>query len=189
MLPGQAFHNTSKFDFQSLKGDPDNIAANLTHYIKNFSLKARQIIEYFRFEEQIIKLDKANRLYLIVSKFSEIDLHPNTVPNIEMGYIFEELIRRFSEQRKEKAGDHFTPREVIRLMVNLLFEPDEDILTKKGIIKTLFDPACGTGGMLSVADEYLHELNPDGRLELFGQEYNDESYAICRFKEESSLHG
>ena len=178
-VAGQSFHNTSKFDLRTLKGDPNNIAANLTHYIKSFSSKAREIIEYFGFEEQIIKLDKANRLYLIVSKFSEINLHPNKVPNIEMGYIFEELIRRFCEQRKEKAGDHFTPREVIRLMVNLLFEPDEDILTKKGIIKTLFDPACGSGGMLSVADEYLHELNPDGRLELFGQEYNDESYAIC----------
>ena len=178
---GQAFHNTSKFDFQALKGDPNNIAANLTHYIKCFSSKAREIVEYFGFEEQIIKLDKANRLYLIVSKFSEreIDLHPNTVPNIEMGYIFEELIRKFSEQRNEEAGDHFTPREVIRLMVDILFESDEDILTKKGIIKTLFDPACGTGGMLSVADEYLHELNPDGRLELFGQEYNEEAYAIC----------
>lgn len=178
-VAGQSFHNTSKFDFRTLKGDPNNIAANLTHYIKSFSSRAREVIEYFGFEEQIIKLDKANRLYLIVSKFSEIDLHPSKVPNIEMGYIFEELIRRFCEQRKEEAGDHFTPREVIRLMVNLLFESDEDILTKKGIIKTLFDPACGTGGMLSVADEYLHELNPDGRLELFGQEYNEEAYAIC----------
>jgi len=143
------------------------------------SSKAREIIEYFGFEEELIKLDKANRLYLVVSKFSEIDLHPDAVPNIEMGYIFEELIRKFSEQRNEEAGDHFTPREVIRLMVNILFESDEDILTKKGIIKTLFDPACGTGGMLSVADEYLRKLNPDGRPELFGQEYNNESYAIC----------
>jgi len=178
-VAGQSFHNTSKFDFRTLKGDPNNIAANLTHYIKSFSSKAREIVEYFGFEEQIIKLDKANRLYLVISKFSAIDLHPNTVPNVEMGYIFEELIRRFCEKRREEAGDHFTPREVIRLMVNLLFESDEDILTKKGIIKTLFDPACGTGGMLSVADEYLHELNPDGRLELFGQEYNEEAYAIC----------
>ena len=178
-VAGQSFHNTSRFDLRTLKGDPNNIAANLTHYIKSFSSKAREIIEYFGFEEQIIKLDKANRLYLVVSKFSEIDLHPSKVPNIEMGYIFEELIRRFCEQRNEEAGDHFTPREVIRLMVNLLFVSDEDILTKRGIIKTLFDPACGTGGMLSVADEYLHELNPDGRLELFGQEYNEEAYAIC----------
>jgi len=176
---GQQFHNTSKFNFQSLRGDPNNIADNLSHYIKSFSSKAREIIENFEFEEHIIRLDKANRLFLIVSKFSELDLHPETVPNIEMGYIFEELIRRFSEQRNEEAGDHFTPREVIRLMVNLLFDPDEDILTKPGIIKTLFDPACGTGGMLSVADEYLHQLNPDARLVVFGQEYNPESYAIC----------
>jgi len=176
---GQQFHNTSRFDFQSLRGDPNNIAANLSHYIKSFSSKAREIIDNFKFEEHIIRLDKANRLFLVISKFSELDLHPKTVPNIEMGYIFEELIRRFSEQRNEEAGDHFTPREVIRLMVNLLFDPDEDILTKPGIIKTLFDPACGTGGMLSVADEYLQELNPDARLIVFGQEYNDESYAIC----------
>ena len=141
---GQQFHNTSKFDFQSLKGDPNNIADNLVHYIKSFSSKAREIIDNFKFEEHIVSLDKANRLYLIVSKFSELDLHPDKVPNIEMGYIFEELIRRFSEQRNEEAGDHFTPREVIRLMVNLLFSPDGDILTKPGIIKTLFDPACGT---------------------------------------------
>ena len=176
---GQQFHNTSKFDFQSLKGDPNNIAANLSHYIKSFSSKAREIIDNFKFEEQIVSLDKANRLYLIVSKFSELDLHPDEVPNIEMGYIFEELIRRFSEQRNEEAGDHFTPREVIRLMVNLLFSPDGDILTKPGIIKTLFDPACGTGGMLSISDEYLNQLNPDARLIVFGQEYNNESYAIC----------
>jgi len=176
---GQQFHNTSKLDFQNLKGDPNNIADNLVHYIKSFSSKAREIIDNFKFEEQIISLDKANRLYLIVSKFSELDLHPDEVPNFEMGYIFEELIRRFSEQRNEEAGDHFTPREVIRLMVNLLFNPDGDILTKPGIIKTLFDPACGTGGMLSISDEYLNQLNPDARLIVFGQEYNNESYAIC----------
>ncbi|HEX74287.1 MAG TPA: SAM-dependent DNA methyltransferase [Dehalococcoidia bacterium] len=176
---GQQFHNTSKFDFQNLKGDPNNIVANLVHYIKSFSSKAREIIDNFKFEEQIVSLDKANRLYLIVSKFSELDLHPDKVPNIEMGYIFEELIRKFSEQRNEEAGDHFTPREVIRLMVNLLFNPEEDILTKPGIIKTLFDPACGTGGMLSISDEYLNQLNPDARLIVFGQEYNNESYAIC----------
>ena len=176
---GQQFHNTSKLDFQSLKGDPNNIADNLTYYIRSFSSKAREIIDNFKFEEQIISLDKANCLYLIVSKFSELDLHPDEVPNIEMGYIFEELIRKFSEQRNEEAGDHFTPREVIRLMVNLLFNPDGDILTKPGIIKTLFDPACGTGGMLSISDEYLNQFNPDARLIVFGQEYNPESYAIC----------
>ena len=174
-----AFHNTSKLDFQKLKGEPDKIAANLTRYIKSFSTKAREILDYFGFETEIAKLDEANRLYLVIDKFAAIDLHPDRVPNIEMGYIFEELIRRFNEAANETAGDHFTPREIIRLMVNLLFEPDSDILTKKGIVKTLLDPACGTGGMLSVADEYLRELNPDARLEAFGQDHNNESYAVC----------
>lgn len=176
---GQSFHNTSRLDFKKLKGEPDKIAANLTKYIKSFSSNAREIIEYFGFENEITKLDEANRLYLVVTKFSEMQLHPDDVSNMEMGYIFEELIRKFNEAANETAGDHFTPREVIRLMVNLLFEPDSDILTKKGIVKTLLDPACGTGGMLGVADEYLHELNPDARLEVFGQDHNPESYAVC----------
>ncbi len=178
-VSGQAFHNTSRLDFQKLKGEPDKIAANLTRYIKSFSSKAREILDYFGFETEIAKLDEANRLYMVIDKFGGIDLHPDRVPNIEMGYIFEELIRRFNEAANETAGDHFTPREVIRLMVNLLFAPDNDILTKKGIVKTLLDPACGTGGMLSVADEYLRELNPDARLEAFGQDHNNESYAVC----------
>lgn len=176
---GHSFHNTSKLTFEKLKGDPDKIAANLTHYLKSFSTKARQIIEYFGFESEIAKLEEHNRLFLVLSKFCDIDLHPNAVSNREMGYIFEELIRRFNEAANETAGDHFTPREVIRLMVNLLFVPDGDVLTQKGIVKTLLDPACGTGGMLSVADEYVAELNPDARLEVFGQDHNPESYAIC----------
>ncbi|MBI1976260.1 MAG: SAM-dependent DNA methyltransferase, partial [Candidatus Omnitrophica bacterium] len=176
---GVPFYNTSNYTFEKLKGDPDNIAANLTNYIKGFSTRAREIIEHFGFEEQIAKLDKADRLFLLVSKFCEIDLHPERVSNIEMGYIFEELIRRFNEASNEEAGDHFTPREVIRLMVNLLFLPDSDVLTTKGIVKTLYDPACGTGGMLSVAEEYMRELNPDARLEVFGQDYNPQAYAIC----------
>lgn len=176
---GQAFHNTSPLDFQKLKGEPDKIAANLTRYIKSFSPQARTILDYFGFETEIAKLDEANRLYMVIDRFAGVDLHPDRVPNIEMGYIFEELIRRFNEAANETAGDHFTPREVIRLMVNLLFEPDNDILTKKGILRTLLDPACGTGGMLSVADEYLRELNPDARLEAFGQDHNPESYAVC----------
>ncbi len=176
---GVPFFNTSRYTFEKLKGDPDHIAANLTHYIKGFSRRAREIIEHFGFEEQIAKLDKADRLFLLVSKFCEIDLHPDRVSNIEMGTIFEELIRRFNEASNEEAGDHFTPREVIRLMVNLLFLPDSRVLTTKGILKTLYDPACGTGGMLSVAEEYVRELNPDARLTVFGQDYNAQAYAIC----------
>ena len=178
-IAGVPFYNTSRYTFEKLKGDPNNIAANLTGYIKGFSTRALDVIEHFGFEEQIAKLDKADRLYLIVSKFCEIDLHPDTVSNIEMGYIFEELIRKFNEASNEEAGDHFTPREVIRLMVNLLFMPDGDVLTTRGIVKTLLDPACGTGGMLSVSEEYLRELNPDARLEAFGQDYNDQSFAVC----------
>lgn len=178
-VAGQAFHNTSRFTFEKLKGDPGNIATNLTHYIKGFSSRAREIIDHFKFEEHIVNLDKADRLYLIVSKFHEIDLHPDTVSNIEMGYIFEDLIRRFNEASNEEAGDHFTPREVIRLMVSLIFSPDDDTLTTKGIVKTLFDPACGTGGMLSASEEYMREHNPDAHIEVFGQEYNDQAYAIC----------
>ena len=175
----QAFHNTSRLDFPKLTDDPDNIAPNLQQYIASFSSRAREIIEYFGFESEIEKLDKADRLYLVVKKFAEIDLHPDAVSNVEMGYIFEELVRKFSEAANETAGDHFTPREVIRLMVNLLFEPDSEALTKPGIVRTLCDPACGTGGMLSVAEDYLRELNPQARLECYGQEYNPESYAIC----------
>ncbi|MHB8173538.1 MAG: type I restriction-modification system subunit M N-terminal domain-containing protein, partial [Nitrospirota bacterium] len=129
---GQSFHNTSRFTFEKLKNDPNNIAANLTQYIKKFSGTAREILDHFGFEDHIAKLDKADRLYLLVSKFCDIDLHPNNVSNIEMGYIFEELIRRFNEASNEEAGDHFTPREVIKLMVNLLFTPDSDVLTTRG---------------------------------------------------------
>lgn len=178
-VAGHAFHNTSKLNFQKLKGEPDKAAQNLSHYIKSFSSKARQIFEYFEFEKEIAKLDESDRLYLVIGKFADIDLHPDVVPNHEMGLIFEDLIRRFNEASNETAGDHFTPREVIRLMVNLLFTPDSQILRTKGIVKTLYDPACGTGGMLSVAEEHLRDLNPDARLEVFGQDYNNEAFAIC----------
>jgi type I restriction enzyme M protein len=178
-VTGVPFYNTSRFTFEKLRGDPNHIAANLTYYIKGFSSRAREIIENFGFEEHIGKLEKADRLYLVVSRFCDIDLHPDVVSNIEMGYIFEELIRKFNEASNEEAGDHFTPREVIRLMVNLLFMPDSDVLTTRGIVKTLYDPACGTGGMLSVAEEYVRELNPDAQLEAFGQDYNAQAYAIC----------
>lgn len=174
------FHNASKFDFAKLKGDPNHLAHNLTAYIKGFSSNARDIIDRFKFHEQIAKLDESKLLYQVLSKFAEVDLHPDVVPNHVMGSIFEELIRRFSEQSNETAGEHFTPRDVIRLMVDLLFTEDDDVLSKAGIVRTLYDPACGTGGMLSVAEEYLRELNPNAQLLVYGQELNDESYAICK---------
>ncbi len=176
---GPRLPNTSKLNFQKLKGEPDKAGQNLSHCIKSFSSKARQIFEYFEFEKEIAKLDESDRLYLVIGKFADIDLHPDVVPNHDMGLIFEDLIRRFNEASNETAGDHFTPREVIRLMVNLLFTPDSQILRTKGIVKTLYDPACGTGGMLSVAEEHLRDLNPDARLEVFGQDYNNEAFAIC----------
>jgi type I restriction enzyme M protein len=179
-VAGFNFHNKSKLDFEKLKADPDNIAANLRNYINGFSSGGREIIEYFSFNDQIARLDEANLLFLVASRFSEVDLHPDNISSIEMGYVFEELIRKFSELSNETAGEHFTPREVIRLMVNILFLNDKEILTKKGIVKTIYDPACGTGGMLSVAENYLRELNPRARLEVFGQEVNPESYAICK---------
>ena len=178
-VSGHDFHNTSRYTFERLKGDPNNVAPNLVDFIQGFSSKAREIINHFEFEKHIYKLDEADRLFQVVSKFAEIDLHPDKVSNMEMGYVFEDLIRRFNEASNEEAGDHFTPREVIRLMVDLLFLPDSDILTTPGIIRTLFDPACGTGGMLSVSEEYVRQLNPDARLELFGQDYNNQAYAVC----------
>jgi len=177
---GYNFHNRSKFDFNKLVADPANIAANLRNYINGFSAEAREIVEQFEFENQIVKLDESNLLFIVLKRFQEVDLHPGRISNIEMGYMFEELIRKFSEISNETAGEHFTPREVIRLMVNILFLNDRDVLTKKGITKTIYDCCAGTGGMLSVAEEYLHDLNPDARLEMFGQELNPESYAICK---------
>ena len=172
------FYNISQYNFEKLKADPANIASNLRNYINGFSAEAREIMEYFDFDTQISKLEEANLLYLIIKKFHEVDLHK--VNSEEMGNIFEDLIRKFSELSNETAGEHFTPREVIKLMVNLLFINDHEMLTKKGIVKTLYDPACGTGGMLSIAEEYIRELNKEARLEVFGQEINPESYSICK---------
>jgi len=177
---GFKFHNHSKFDFKKLVADPSNIASNLRNFINGFSQNALDIIEHFDFDKEIQKLDKADLLYQVIKKFEAFNLHPNHVSNLEMGYIFEEIIRKFAEVSNETAGEHFTPREVIKLMVNLLFIDDGDILSKKGIVKTLYDPACGTGGMLTVAEDYLYELNSNARLELFGQELNPASYAICK---------
>ena len=177
---GQSFFNTSRHTFATLLGDPDNVAGNLRNYIARFSESARDIVEKFNFDVQIDRLDDHNLLYLVVSKFADIDLSPETVSNLEMGYLYEELIRKFSELSNETAGEHFTPREVIRLMVNLLFVDDNELLTRPGVVKTLLDPACGTGGMLSVAEDHLRRLNPQARMKVFGQEVNAETYATCR---------
>lgn len=186
-VAGLNFHNRSLYDFDKLVGDPENIAANLRNYINGFSENGREIIEYFNFDQQIDRLEKANLLFLVVKRFQEVDMHPNRMSNLEAGYLFEELIRKFAEISNETAGEHFTPREVIRLMVNALFITDRDVLTKPGVVKTLYDPAGGTGGMLTVADEYLRELNDKAHLELFGQEINPESYAI--FKADMLIKG
>lgn len=174
------FYNTSKYDFEKLKGDPNHIAKNLNHYIAGFSPDARDVVDQFKLADHIAKLDESDLLFQVVSRFAAVNLHPSTVPNHVMGSIFEELIRRFAEASNETAGEHFTPREVIRLMVDLLFTEDDDALRTPGIVRTIYDPACGTGGMLSVAEEYLRELNPQAQLEVFGQELNSESFAICK---------
>ncbi len=172
------FHNHSKFDFNELAKDHNNITANFRNYLNGFSISAKEIIKYFNLENEIKKLDESDTLYQVIKRFADAGEMFRGMNSMEMGYIFEELIRKFAEASNETAGDHFTPREVIKLMVNLLFVNDKSMLRKKGIVKTLFDPACGTRGMLSVAEEYLHELNPDAKLEVFGQEWNDQSYAI-----------
>ncbi|MBJ9922615.1 type I restriction-modification system subunit M [Burkholderia cenocepacia] len=175
------FYNTSPLDLVKLLGDQDHIRQNLYAYMRAFSPAARDIFERFDFYTQIERLAKANLLYLVTEKFTNIDLHPAAVDNTQMGLVFEELIRKFAEISNETAGEHFTPREVIRLMVNLLFIEDDDVLTPgNAVVRAIYDPTAGTGGMLSVASEFLLEHNPAARLRMFGQELNDESYAICK---------
>jgi type I restriction enzyme M protein len=176
----QLFYNTSPLDLKKLMGDQDHIGENLRAYLQAFSPAVRDIFERFEFHAQIDRLQKAGLLYLVTEKFANIDLHPEAVSNNQMGAVFEELIRKFAELSNETAGEHFTPREVIRLMVNLLFIEDDDALTKPGVVRSIYDPTAGTGGMLSVAGEHLAEHNPDARLVMYGQELNPESYAICK---------
>jgi len=179
-VTGLDFFNTSSLDMTNLLGDQDNIRANLESYVQSFSPDVRSIFDHFNFAATIEALHKAKLLYMVIEKFANIDLHPNAVDNIKMGLAFEELIRKFAEASNATAGDHFTPREVIRLMVNLLFIEDDEVLMKNGVVRSMYDPTAGTGGMLSVAGEYLHELNPNARLTVFGQEFNAESHAICK---------
>lgn len=176
----QLFYNTSPLDLKKLMGDQDHIGENLRAYMQAFSPAVRDIFESFDFHTQIDRLAKSGLLYLVTEKFANIDLHPAVVSNAQMGAVFEELIRKFAELSNETAGEHFTPREVIRLMVNLIFIEDDDVLTKPGVVRSIYDPTAGTGGMLSVAGEHLAALNPGARLVMYGQELNPESYAICK---------
>jgi len=176
---GQKFHNHSPLDFEKMKGAPDSIAHDLVSYINGFSENVKRIFEYFEFEKEIEKMHRANILYLIVSKFSTVDLHPNTVDNIEMGLLFENLIRRFNELANETAGDHFTPREVIKLMVNLLFINDDALLSTPGTVRKMLDPTCGTGGMLAEAQGYLNTHHQEARLYAYGQDYNERAFATA----------
>ena len=173
------FHNHSPLDFEKFKGDPDHIAQHLVSYIQGFSANVRRIFEYFEFDSEIEKMQEADILYLVVSKFCDVDLHPRQVPNEQMGLIFENLIRRFNELANETAGDHFTPREVIRLMVNILFIGDDELLTTPGTVRELLDPACGTGGMLAEAQNYLREHHGAARLYVYGQDYNNRAFATA----------
>lgn len=178
---GYNFYNISKFDFKKLLSAPDDIEANFRAYINGFSENVRNIIEKFNFDSQITRLAEKNLLYIVIQEFTtpNADLHPSKISNLEMGYIFEEIIRRFSEAHNEDAGQHYTPREVIELMVNILFYNDSELLTGN-IAKTIYDPACGTGGMLSVAEDYLKKMNKEAELIAFGQEINDQTFAICK---------
>ncbi len=179
---GLEFYNISKYTFERLLDDPDNIEDNFRDYLNGFSENVRGIIEKFKFDSHITTMANKGILYIVIKEFTspKANLHPDVISNLEMGYIFEEIIRRFSESHNEDAGQHYTPREVIRLMVNILFNDDNDILSGNNVAKTIYDPACGTGGMLSVAEEYLHELNKSTELLAFGQELNDQTFAICK---------
>jgi type I restriction enzyme M protein len=178
-VAGQQFYNASPLTLTQLLGDAPKLALNLRIYLDGFSSLAREVVDKFDFDRQIDKLERGGLLYQVVARICDVDLHPDRVSNLEMGYIFEELIRKFAEASNETAGEHFTPREVVRLMVNLLVDGDEDALADPGVIRSVFDCACGTGGMLSEAEAHIKALNPSAQVDLFGQELNEESYAIC----------
>ena len=178
-VAGQRFHNHSGLDFEWLKGDPDNIACHLVRYIEGFSKNIRDLFDALEFKTEIERMNESNILYLVVSQFSRVNLHPETVPNEQMGHIFEDLIRRCNELANETAGDYFTPRDVIRLMVSILFIEDDNLLAAPGTVRKLLDPACGTGGMLAEAQNYLREQHPSARLFVYGQDYTPRAFAIA----------
>ena len=176
-----SFYNTSQYDLSRLKADPNNIALNFDNYLNGFSKDVRDIIENFNLGPFIERLDKNNRLFIFCDKFTEVDLHPNQVDNHTMGQVFEELLRRFSEMSNETSGEHYTPRDVVRLLVSLLFAEHHEDLDGQGVIRSIFDPCCGTGGMLTVGKEYFREqINPKADIRLLGQELNGQTYAICK---------
>lgn len=175
-----SFYNTSRYDLATLVGDAENLRENLLAYINSFSDNVRDIFVKYKIEDRIEELEDNNLLLLVVQRFAEVDLHPGHVSNAQMGHIFEELIRKFAEASNETAGEHFTPREVIELMVDLLFENDDEALRDGDIVRSVYDPTAGTGGMLSVAEDHLTDMNPKARLTLAGQELNAQSYAICK---------
>src|SRR3989344_5419464 len=176
-----AFYNTSEYDFQKLLADPAHINKNLRHYLKGFSPNIQDIFEKFDFEKHLSRLQGGNLLYEIIKRFSQIDLHPDVIPNHDMGYVFEELLRRFAELSNETAGEHYTPREVIQMMVEILFSTEKKTLQRQHLVKTVYDPCCGTGGMLTVSKDHVREaINTDVEVYLFGQEINPITYAICK---------
>jgi type I restriction enzyme M protein len=176
---GYPFYNVSPFDFSNLLNAPNDLASNLGAYINGFSKNVREIMERFAFDQQIVRMAEKNLLFQVIKRFATLDLSYERVDNVQMGYVFEELIRIGAEQSNEEAGEHFTPREVIRLMVNLLLGPEQD-LRRSHVVKTIYDPACGTGGMLSVAEEYIRQLNSEANPHLYGQDFNDEAWAVCK---------
>jgi len=176
----QAFYNVSKFSIPGLLADAPNIRQNMLAYLADFSSEARDVFERFKFADQVAELDEKGLLFQVTQRFATIDLHPDVVPNETMGLVFEELIRKFAEASNGTAGEHFTPREVIKLIVMCLFNGDDEAISKPGVIRSLYDPTAGTGGMLSVGQNILSAINPNAKLVLFGQELNDESYAICK---------
>ena len=175
------FYNTSQYDLSRLKADPNNIRLNFENYLNGFSQDVRDIIENFNLDGFIERLQKNNRLFIFCDKFTEIDLHPDQVDNHTMGQVFEELLRRFSEMSNETSGEHYTPRDVVRLLVSLLFAEHREDLSGQGVIRSIFDPCCGTGGMLTIGKDYFREqINPDADIRLLGQELNAQTYAICK---------
>ena len=178
-ITGRPFYNLSKLDLPGLLDDPNQLAPNLNAYVHGFSPNVRGVMERFAFDQQIARMAEKNLLYEVIRRFAAVDLSPERVDNVRMGYVFEELIRIGAEQSNEEAGEHFTPREVIKLMVNLLLGPERD-LRRSHVVKTIYDPACGTGGMLSVAERYVRDLNADARPLVFGQDWNDEAWAVCK---------